>query len=111
MAYAYSGPIGASVNGFAAFLSGAASYFIPISLSDIIAESTFINKLNTLNQLEVFIETYGSISLNVKHLKMLNQDTQKGAQASDVADDFKLLLPLFINQILILRKKRYKNII
>ena len=77
MAYAYSGSIGSSVNGFAAFLSGAASYFIPISLSGIIAESTFINKLNILNQLDIFVETYGSISLNVNHLKMLNKDTQK----------------------------------
>lgn len=77
MAYVYSGPIGSSVNGFAAFLSGAASYFIPISLSGIIAESTFINKLNNLNQIDVFVETYGSISLNVKQLKLLNKDTQK----------------------------------
>ncbi|MCK4953557.1 hypothetical protein KAS14_07215 [Candidatus Bathyarchaeota archaeon] len=64
MAYAYSGLIGSSVNGFAAFLSGAASYFIPISLSGIIAESTFINKLNNLNPLGVFVEAYGSINLN-----------------------------------------------
>ncbi|MDH5689328.1 MAG: hypothetical protein OEZ48_15875, partial [Candidatus Bathyarchaeota archaeon] len=60
MAYSYSGPLGLSVNGFAAFLSGAASYFIPVSVGGVVAEPFLISELNSSGKLIIFLETYGS---------------------------------------------------
>jgi len=77
MYLSYSGPIGLSVNGVAAFLSGAASYFIPISPTGVVAEPAFLNELDSSGKLHVFLEAYGSFSLNVKHFQLLDENVQE----------------------------------
>jgi len=77
MDYAYGGPLGSSVNGFAAFLSGAVSYFMPISLTGVVVEPAFINELCRLDKITAFLETYGSISLNIRHFQSLDEKVQR----------------------------------
>lgn len=77
MYLSYSGPIGLSVNGLAAFLSGAASYFIPTSPTGVIADPAFLNELDSMDRLYVFLEAYGSFSLNVKQFQLLDENVQE----------------------------------
>jgi len=80
MAYSYSGPIGLSVNGFAALLSGAASYFTPVSVGGVVAEPFLISELNSSGKLHIFLETYGSFSLNIKHFQSLDENAQEALE-------------------------------
>jgi len=77
MSYVYTGPIGSSVNGFAAFISSAAAYFAPVTLQSVVVGPVFFNNISSLGGIEVFLQTYGSVTINVRQIKLLDKKIQE----------------------------------
>lgn len=80
MSYVYTGPIGSSVDGFAAFLSGAIAYFAPVALQSVVVGPVFLDNLGSFGEIEAFLQTYGSMTISVRQLKLLDIQTRKALQ-------------------------------
>lgn len=80
MSYVYTGPIGSSVNGFAAFLSGAVAYFAPVALQSVAVGPVFLNELDSFGGIDVFLQTYGSMTISFQQLRLLDTQTRKALE-------------------------------
>ena len=84
MSYIYGGPVSSVLNGVAAFLSVASSYFAPATRPSVLVGPSFIKRLISRDRFDTFLETYGSISLHTQHFSSLSSQAQE--MLSDLVD-------------------------
>lgn len=77
MSYIYGGPVSSVLNGVAAFLSVASSYFAPATRPSVLVGPSFIRRLISRGRFDTFLETYGSISLHTQHFSSFSSEAQE----------------------------------
>ena len=77
MSYTYSGPISSLLNGVAALLSVASSYFAPATRPSVLVGPSFVRRLISTGRFSTFLETYGAISLHTQHFGSLSTGAQE----------------------------------